>query len=92
MTTKTTFDINSENITNGFQKVFTAIQDSRFKMAYKSGNTIVDIPLLFAILLAVIFPFMVIVAIVLTVVSSMKISIERKVNTPQNGRKMIDLQ
>lgn len=90
MATKTTFDFNNENITSGFQKVFTAIQDSKVSITSKSGQQWINIPLLFVIVICIIFPFIAIAAVALVLLSLIKISIVREVKEPMDSQKRID--
>lgn len=92
MATKTTFDFNSETITNGFQKAFKAIQESKVSVISKTGKTWVNIPLLFALVIAIIFPFVTIATVILVVLSVIKIAIEREVEDSTNQQKTIELK
>lgn len=92
MATKTTFDFNNENITNGFQKVFTIIQDSKVSVASKSGKQWINIPLLFALVIAIIFPFVAIITVALVLLSFIKVSVQREVKEPVSAKKMIEIK
>lgn len=92
MATKTTFDFNNENITNGFQKVFTTIQDSKVSISSKSGKQWMNIPLFLALIIGIIFPFIAIIAVALVLLSRIKITVEREVKEPINSKKMIDIK
>lgn len=92
MATKTTFDFNNENITNGFQKVFKIIQDSKISVFSKSGKQWISIPLIFALVIGIIFPFIAVIAVALVLLSMIKISVEREVEKPLDPKKMIEIK
>ncbi|WP_164112118.1 MULTISPECIES: DUF4342 domain-containing protein [Sphingobacterium] len=92
MATKTTFDFNNENITSGFQKVFTTIQDSKISVSSKSGKQWINIPLIFALVIAIIFPFIAILAVALVLLSIIKITVEREIKETKDPNKMIEIK
>ncbi len=92
MATKTTFSMNSENSSNGFQKVFDYIQASKLKVTSKSGKEYVNLPLLFAVVIAIIFPLVIVLAVALSLFAGINIIIEREVNRVSPDHKRIDIQ
>lgn len=93
MKTTSTFNIDGENITKGFQKLFMNIQDSNLKIATRSNKNLIDIPLIFGLVAAIIFPFITIVAVLMSIISFIKISIERKSSVDISEKnKMIELK
>lgn len=89
MSTKKTFNMDSENLTNGFQKAFDAIQESTVRITAKSGKEYFSLPLLFAIVIGIIFPLSLIIAVLLTLTSFIKIAVEREVKDTDSGIKVI---
>lgn len=89
MKTKTTFTLDNENLTNGFQKVFNWIQESKVSVASPKGNEYLKTPLLLALVAALIFPLLPIAAILLTLTKLIKISIEQEVNEKKDDVKKL---
>lgn len=58
--------------------LFANINDSRFVATSKSGNNIVNLPLLLVIFAAILFPVILIVGVILCVIFKVNISIERE--------------
>lgn len=79
MKTKTTFTLDNENLTNGFQRVFNWLQESKVNVSSPKGKEYVKMPVLFAVIIAIIFPFIPVAAVILTLVNIIKISVEREV-------------
>jgi len=92
MATKTTFSMNSENSSNGFQKVVDYIQASKLKVTSKSGKEYINLPLLFALVIAVVFPLVIVLAVALSLFAGINIIIEREVNRTATENKRIDIQ
>ena len=80
MATKRIFSINGSSINNTIKEVFSKINSSRFVATSKSGNKIVNLPLLFVIIVAIILPFTLIAGIILGLIFKINISVEREVN------------
>ena len=79
MKTKTTFTLDNENLTNGFQKAFDWIQQSKVKVASPKGKEYLKTSLLLVLVAAIIFPLLPVVAVILTLTKLIKISIEQEV-------------
>lgn len=92
MATKTTFDFNNENITNGVQKVFTTIQDSKVSITSKSGKQWINMPLIFVLVIAIIFPFIAVIAVALVLLSIIKITIEREIKETKDPNRIIEIK
>ncbi|ERJ57264.1 hypothetical protein [Sphingobacterium paucimobilis] len=90
MATKTTFDFNNENITSGVQKIFYSIQESKVTVSSVSGKEWLTIPLIFALLIGLIFPFVAIIALGLILLRIIKVSIVREVQNRIDTQKTID--
>ena len=65
MKTNSTFNLNSENISNAFQKAFDSIQQTKLSIRAKTGKEYMTLPLLIAVIIAIIVPFAAVVAVVL---------------------------
>ncbi|WP_437921651.1 DUF4342 domain-containing protein [Sphingobacterium sp. LRF_L2] len=79
MKTKTTFNVNSENVTSTFQKVIDSIQETRVVVSAKTGKEYMKLPLLIAILIAIIVPFAVVAAIIIGLALGINLSFEKDV-------------
>lgn len=77
MSTKTTFTMNSETISNGFQKFFSAIQESKLKISSKKGTEYINLPLIFALIIAIVFPLSLVGLVICSLLLS--VSIEREI-------------
>ncbi|MGJ1323202.1 hypothetical protein MUK51_07600 [Sphingobacterium faecium] len=91
MKTKTIFDINSKTISNGFKKAFDCLQSSKLKVS-ANGKVYLQISLLWAIVIGIIFPLALIVLVVLTVFSNLTIAIEQDIKQSNNNHKIIELK
>ena len=80
MATKRIFSINGGTINNMIKGLFSNINNSRFVATSKSGNNIVNLPLLLVIIVAIILPFTLIAGIILGLIFKINISVEREVN------------
>ncbi|TDS12432.1 DUF4342 domain-containing protein [Sphingobacterium paludis] len=65
MKTNNTFNLNSENISNAFQKAFDTTQQTKLCVSAKTGKEYMNLPLLIAVIIAVIVPFAAVVTVVL---------------------------
>lgn len=92
MATKTTFDFNSENITNGFQKVFNTIQGSKVTVSSDSGKQWISIPLIFALVIGIIFPFLIVITIALILFRVIKVSVVRDIQENIDKKKVIEIK
>lgn len=79
MATKRIFSINGGAINNMIKGLFSNINNSRFVATSKSGNNIVNFPLLLVIIVAIILPFTLIAGIILGLVFKINISVERDI-------------
>ena len=89
MKTKTTFTLDNENLTNGFQKAFNWMQESKVIVASPKGKEYLKTPLLLALVATIIFPLLPIAAIILTLTKLIKISIEQEVNEKKDDIKRL---
>lgn len=92
MATKKTYSINSRTITKAFQDLFNSFKSSRVKVSSKNGQEYLNISLLLAVIIGMIFPVAVIVLLVLTMVSSIQIAILQRENETAEKQKMIELK
>ncbi|WP_293929377.1 DUF4342 domain-containing protein [Sphingobacterium sp. UBA6320] len=92
MKTKTIFDINSKTISNGFKKALDWLQSSKLKVSASDGKVYLQISLLWAIVIGIIFPLALIVLVVLTVFSNLTIAIEQDIKQSNNNHKIIELK
>ncbi|MEN5231622.1 DUF4342 domain-containing protein [Sphingobacterium faecium] len=92
MKTKTIFDINSKTISNGFKKALDWLQSSKLKVSAPDGKVYLQISLLWAIVIGIIFPLALIVLVVLTVFSNLTIAIEQDIKQNNNNHKIIELK
>lgn len=79
MKTKTTFNLNSENITNAFRNAFKSMEETKLSVRAKTGKEFINLPLLIAIVIAIIVPFAAIVAVILGLAFGVNFSFERSV-------------
>ena len=91
MKTKTIFDINSKTISNGFKKAFDCLQSSKLKVS-ANGKVYLQISLLWAIVIGIIFPVSLIGLLVLTVCLKLTLSIEQDVQQPTGSNRIIELK
>ncbi|MEJ5056347.1 hypothetical protein [Sphingobacterium sp. MYb382] len=79
MKTKTTFTLDNKNLTNGFQRIFDWIQESKLSVTSPKGKEYIKMPFVFALVIAIVFPFITVAAVILSLSNIIKISIEREV-------------
>lgn len=79
MATKRIFSIDGSSINTLIKSVFSNISNSRFVATSKTGNNIVNLPLLLIIILAIVFPFTLVAGIIAIVVFKIDISIEKDI-------------
>jgi len=90
MSNRSTFEINTENLGKGLQNIADILQKSRLKISSKSGKTYINIPLIVAVLIAVVFPFTIVLAVILAFLRIANIVIEREVEEQKN--KLIEME
>lgn len=83
MTKKTIFSIDGSAISNLMSQLFTYLKESRFKISKRENTTTVNMPLYLALILTFIFPVITITAIIIFLVLSYKITLERETKTEQ---------
>jgi hypothetical protein len=79
MATKRIFTINGSSINNMIKGLFSNINNSRFVATSKSGNNIVNLPLLLVIILAIVFPVTLVAGVILSLIFKIDIAIERDI-------------
>ena len=79
MATKRIFSINGGTISNMIKGLFHNINNSRLVATSKSGNNIFNLPLLFMIVIAIVFPITLIAGVILSVIFKSNISVERDI-------------
>ena len=79
MATKRIFTINGSSINNMIKGLFSNITNSRFVATSKSGNNILNLPLLLVIILAIIFPVTIIGGVIVGLLFKINISVERDI-------------
>ncbi|MDR2270556.1 MAG: DUF4342 domain-containing protein [Sphingobacterium sp.] len=92
MATKTTFSINSKTITKAFQDLFDSFKSSRLKVSSKNGQEYLNISLLFAVIIGIIFPVAFVILIILTLVCSLQLAILQEDKQEGQKQKMIELK
>ncbi|WP_312186073.1 DUF4342 domain-containing protein [Sphingobacterium sp.] len=92
MATKTTFSINSKTITKAFQDLFDSFKSSRLRVSSKNGHEYLNISLLLAVIIGIIFPVAFIVLIIISVVSNIEIAILQEEKQEDSTSKMIELK
>ncbi|WP_312791358.1 DUF4342 domain-containing protein [Sphingobacterium sp.] len=92
MATKTTFSINSKTITKAFQDLFDSFKSSRLRVSSKNGHEYLNISLLLAVIIGIIFPVAFIVLIIISVVSNIEIAILQEEKQEDPTSKMIELK
>lgn len=80
MATKKIFSINGNSINQMFQNLFATIKSSRFVAKSKTGNKVLNLPLVLVIIIAILFPLALIAGVVLSIIFKINISIEKEVN------------
>ncbi|WDF69850.1 hypothetical protein PQ465_05605 [Sphingobacterium oryzagri] len=79
MKTKTTFNLNNENISNAFQNAFNTIQETKLSVSAKTGREYLSLPLLIAIIIPIVVPFAAIVAVILGLAFGVNFSFQKDV-------------
>lgn len=79
MATKRIFTINGSSINNMIKGLFSNINNLRFVATFKSGNNIVNLPLLLVIILAIVFPVTLVAGVILSIIFKIDIAIERDI-------------
>lgn len=92
MATKTTFSINSKTITKAFQDLFDSFKSSRLKVSSKNGQEYLNISLLLAVIIGIIFPFAFVVLIILMLVCNLQVAILQEDKQEDEKQKMIELK
>ena len=92
MATKTTFSINSKTITKAFQDLFDSFKSSRLKVSSKNGQEYLNISLLLAVIIGIIFPVAFIALIILSLIAPIEIAILQEVKEENADQKMIELK
>lgn len=92
MATKTTFSINSKTITKVFQDLFDSFKSSRLKVSSKNGKEYLNISLLLAVIIGIIFPVAFIALIILSLIAPIEIAILQEVKEEHANQKMIELK
>ncbi|MFZ4862926.1 DUF4342 domain-containing protein [Sphingobacterium sp. Mn56C] len=80
------FTINSASITNAFQNIFDTLQDSKFRLESRSGNLLLDIPLILAVVILLLFPVLLVGMIILGAIGRIHIRIRKRIfdTNPKN--------
>jgi len=78
MATKSTFTVDGAKVTNLFNTFFSYITDAKFRIISTEGKSILNMPLYLAILLGIFLPFLTVTALIIVLVMSYKIEVERK--------------
>lgn len=78
MATKKLFTIDCSSITKLFNSIFNYIKDTRLKVSNDNKKCIANIPLFLAMILGIILPVLTITAIIVILVLSYQISIEKE--------------
>lgn len=84
MKTKQTYEVNSETVTSVFDKIFTWIQNTKVSISSKNGKNYVRLPFIFALVIAIIFPFIIIIGLIAGLAFGLNISFEREVKSKEN--------
>lgn len=79
MATKRIFSIDGSSISTMIKGLFTNINNSRFIATSKNGNNIVNLPLLLTIILVIVFPFLLVAGIILSILLKIEVSVERDI-------------
>lgn len=80
METKKAFTLNSDNISNTFQKTIDWIQETKVSIASKTGKVYIKLPFIIAFVIALLVPFALIVGIIFALIFSINITFERHDN------------
>lgn len=82
MKTRSTFEINYENISKGVEKIFDKFNKSTVRIVSKSGDEYLAIPLIIAIIITCIFPIFVVIGILIARLFNFNFICEQKIETP----------
>jgi len=77
METKKTFTLNSDNISNTFQKTIDWIQETKVSITSKTDKVYIKLPFIIAFVIAILVPFALIIGIIFALVFSINITFER---------------
>lgn len=80
METKKAFTLNSDNISNTFQKTIDWIQETKVSITSKTGKVYIKLPFIIAFVIALLVPFALIVGIIFALAFSINITFERHEN------------
>ncbi|MEZ0450649.1 DUF4342 domain-containing protein [Sphingobacterium thalpophilum] len=92
MTTKTTFSINGKTITKAFQDLFESFRHARLKVSSKADQEYINISLLLAVIIGLIFPVAFVVLIILTLVCNLQVAILQEEKQNAAKQKLIELE
>lgn len=81
MATKRIFSINGNSINTMIKGLFNNINNSRLMVKSKTGNTLLNISLLFVIIAVVFFPVILIAGVIFSILFKYDISIEREITS-----------
>lgn len=77
METKKTFTLDSDNISNAFQKTIDWIQETQLSITSKKGKAYIKLPFIIALVIAILVPFALIIGIIFALAFGINITFER---------------
>ncbi|HLS94873.1 MAG TPA: hypothetical protein VK017_04885 [Sphingobacterium sp.] len=89
---ETTFQLNSENISNGFQQAFNWLRTTKIAISSKTGREYVSLPLIAAIVIAVILPFFSILGLLIGTLLGWHVSFQRTKEDIASKSGIIDIK
>lgn len=81
MKTKQTYNINSETLTKVFDKISLWIQKTKITISSKRNKEYIRLPFIFALAIAIIFPFIIIIGLIVSLTFGLNITFEREINS-----------
>lgn len=81
MKTKQTYSMNSETLTKAFDKIFSWVQKTKVTIRSKRNKEYIRLPFIFALVIIIIFPFIIIIALIASLSFGLNITFEREINS-----------
>jgi len=84
MTNKTIFSIDGGSIIKMVSDIFGSINRTRFVATSKNGKELLNMPLLWVVIIGIVFPFLTIAAVIIGLALSYNVSLQKEVKKEIN--------
>lgn len=78
METKKTFTVNSNSISNAFQKMIDWMQETKVSITAKTGKTYMKFPFIVAFVIAILVPFALVIGVIIALAFGINVTFERE--------------